>query len=307
MLSAAGTPVPAYDQTTVQQLALALTGWTYVGPGANNWENFSGPMVPRDANHDMRAKSFLGCNLPAGQTTQQDMNAALDCVFQQPNVGPFIATRLIRSLVTSNPTPAYIQRVAAVFDNNGAGVRGDLRATVRALLLDAEARNDTPGPNSGRLKDPIFHMVSTVRALGGSITPTNQLAWNFSLLAETPLTPPSVFSFYSPLFRTPKTALFGPEFQIYTPTEAVQRGNFFWQMLNTPGGDFVLDISRYVSLGANVPALIDAVDQTLLYGRMPTAMRQSLANAVAAQGDNRSRALTALYLTLLSGQHAVQQ
>ena len=125
-------------------------------------------------------------------------------------------------------------------------------------------------------------------------------------MGETPLMPPSVFGFYSPMFRAPQLALFGPEFQIYTPTEAVLRGNFMWQILSNPGTDFPLDLTRLVNLGGNTAGLIDAVDQTLMYGRMPAAMRQTLATAVVAQGDNRSRALTALYLTLLSGQHAIQ-
>jgi hypothetical protein len=120
------------------------------------------------------------------------------------------------------------------------------------------------------------------------------------------MSPPSVFGFYSPLFRAPHTALAGPEFQIYTPTEATLRGNFMWDILSNPGSDFALDLSRFINLGGNIVALIDAVDQTLLYGRMPAALRQSIATAVAAQSDNASRARTALYLTLLSGQHAVQ-
>src|ERR1700686_162536 len=98
------------------------------------------------------------------------MNGFLDCLFNHPNVGPFIATRLIRSLVTSNPSPAYIQRIATVFNNNGAGVRGDLAAVVKAILTDAEARNDAAPPTSGRLKDPMFHMISFVRALNGTIS-----------------------------------------------------------------------------------------------------------------------------------------
>jgi uncharacterized protein (DUF1800 family) len=306
-LNVSGQTIPTYTQAEVQQLALAFTGWTYAGSGNNNWENFSGPMVPRDVNHDMRAKAFLGCNLPANQTTQQDMTAALDCVFAHPNVGPFMSLRLIRSLVKSNPSPAYVQRVASVFNNNGAGVRGDLKATVRAILMDSEARNDSATATSGRLKDPFLHVLSIARALGGSISATNQAAWSFSRTGQTPLAPPSVFGFYSPLFRAPQSSLYGPEFQIYTPTEATLRGNFIWELLTNPGVDFPgVDITRFVNLGANIPALIDACDQTFLYGRMSSAMRQSLATAIAAQQDNRNRALTALYLTLLSGQHAVQ-
>ncbi|NRF67406.1 DUF1800 domain-containing protein [Aquincola sp. S2] len=299
-----GMPLPTYTQDEVQQLARALTGWVYVN---NEWENFSGPMIPREVNHDTQAKNFLGCGLAAGQTTQQDTHAALDCIFAHPNVGPFIATRLIRSLVTSNPSPAYVQRITGVFNNNGSGVRGDLRATVRAILLDAEARNDAALPTSGRLKDPIFHILSIARALGGSISATNQQAWSFSRTGQTPLAPPSVFGFYSPMFRVPQSALYGPEFQIYSPTEAVLRGNFIWQILSNPGGDFPVDIQRFVNLGGNVNGLIDACDQTFLYGRMPAAMKQSISAAVTAQqGDNRTKALTALYLTLLSGQHAIQ-
>lgn len=305
-LDGMGRPIPAYDQSAVQQVALAMTGWTYIGTGNNNWENFSGPMVPRDVNHDMRAKSLLGCSLPAGQGTQADMNAALDCIVGHPNVAPFVSTRLIRSLVKSNPSPAYVQRVATVFNNNGSGVRGDLRAVLRAILLDAEARNDTADASSGKLKEPIYQVISMLRALGGAISATNQSAWSFSRTGQTPLAPPSVFGFYSPLFRAPQTGLYGPEFQIYTPTEAVLRGNFIWQILSNPGGDFSLDLTRFVNLGANSTGLIDAIDQTLMYGRMPAALRQSIATAVTAQQGNQNRALTALYLALLSGQHAVQ-
>jgi uncharacterized protein (DUF1800 family) len=307
VLDGSGRSAATYTQAELQQMALAFTGWTYAGSGNNNWENFSGPLVAREVNHDTRAKSFLGCTLPAGQTAQQDLEATLDCVFAHPNVPPFMATRLIRSLVKSNPSPAYVQRVAAVFANNGSGVRGDLRATVRALLTDAEARNDTAGADSGRLKDPIEHVLATVRALGGSVSATNQQAWSFSRTGQTPLAPPSVFGFHSPLFRVPRSALYGPEFQIYTPNEAVLRGNYLWDIINNPGTDFPgVDISRFVALGADATALIDACDQAFLYGRMPASMRSALASAVAAQPDNRSRALTAIYLTLLSGQHAVQ-
>ncbi len=303
---AQGQPLPSYDQNTVAQLALALTGWTYAGAGNNNWENFTGPLVPREVNHDTRGKVVLHCALPAGQGSVQEMNAALDCVFQHANVAPFVATRLIRGLVTSNPSPAYVRRVAQVFENSGSGVRGDLRATVRAILTDAEARNDGASTGSGRLKDAIFHIVSVVRAMGGSITTGNQFGWQLGQLGQMPLAPNSVFSFYSPLFRVPTSSLFGPEFQIYTPTEAVLRGNLMWQLLNEGSGSVVLDWSRYTALAGNVPALIDAVDQTLLYGRMPAAMRSALTQAVTAQSEARSRAITALYLTLLSGQQAVQ-
>ncbi|WP_414662972.1 DUF1800 family protein [Horticoccus sp. 23ND18S-11] len=305
-LDALGNPVRAYDQATVQQVALALTGWTYAGAGNNNWENFSGPLVAREVNHDTSAKALVGITLPAGQTAAADMAGTLDWLFNHPNVGPFLATRLIRALVKSNPTPAYVARIAAVFDDDGGGTRGNLRAVVRAILLDAEARADEAAPDGGRLKDPLYHAMAFLRALGGHISATNVQAWTFSRMSQTPLAPASVFGFYSPLFRIPRSTLVGPEFQIYGPTEAVLRGNLFWEILSNPGSDFPVDITPFVALAGDTVALIDAVDQTLLYGRMPAAMRQSLANAINAQGDAVSKARTALYLTSLSGYYAVQ-
>ncbi|WP_457425184.1 DUF1800 domain-containing protein [Roseateles sp. P5_E7] len=301
-----GRPIPTYDQSTVQQIALALTGWTYVGTGANNWENFSGPMVLREANHDQRAKSFLGCNLSASQGADADLKATLDCLFQHANTAPFVSQRLIRQLVKSNPSPAYVQRVAAVFINNGSGVRGDLRAVVRAILLDAEARNDTAATNDGRLRDPMQHIAATLRALNGGFQPGNALGWEIGRTGQTPLTPPSVFGHYSQLFRLPQTTLAAPEFQIYTPTEATLRGNFMWSLLTQPGANMRINLLPFTAVAGDTTALINAVDQQLLWGRMPSAMRQSLANAINAQSDATQRMQTALYLTLLSGQHAIQ-
>ena len=305
-LDGQGNPIRAYDQSTVQQVALALTGWTFPGAGNNNWENFSGPLQPREINHATTAKTLVGVTLPAGQTTVADMAGVLDWLFNHQNTGPFVATRLIRALVKSNPTPTYIARISAVFADNGVGIRGDLRAVIRAILTDTEARDDVATANSGRLKDPIYNVVAFARALGGSISPTNVQAWTFSRMSQTPLAPASVFGYYSPLFRIPRTTLGGPEFQIYGPTEAVLRGNLFWQIISNPGSDFPVNLASFLAVADNTAALIDAVDQTLLYGRMPAAMRQSLANAINAQSDNPSRVRTALYLTALSGFYAVQ-
>jgi uncharacterized protein (DUF1800 family) len=313
MLNADGTPkldengktIPTYDQATVQQVALALTGWTFPGPQNNNWESFTGPMKPVDANHDMTEKNFLGCKLFAGQGTVLDKDQTLDCIFKHPNVAPFVSVRLIRSLVMSNPSPAYVARVSAVFADNGAGVRGDLKAVVRAILTDPEARNDAATMTGGKLKDAIYHVVAFSRALNGSIRPSNQLTWAFTQMAQTPLAAPSVFGHYSPNYRI-KSGIVGPEFQIYTPTESVLRGNQLWQMITNPGGDFVIDTTPFSSVANDTPKLIDAVDQALLYGRMSPALRQQIANAVAAQQDATGRWQIALYLGALSGAYTVQ-
>ena len=305
---------PTYTQNDVRQFAVALTGWTYpTAPGAtagsNNWENFSQPaMEPRPANHDTSSKTLLnGVVLSAGQTVQQDLDGVIDCVFNHPNVGPFIATRLIRHLVMSNPSAAFIARIAQVFNNNGTGVRGDLRAVVRAILLDPDARQDAAPSNGGRLKDPLYAYVSFVRALGGNIAPTTQIAWLFDRMGQAVAAPPSVFGYYSPNYRMPvNPSLFGPEFQIYTPTESVLLGNEFNQILSSPNGDPSVDLAPFHAVAGDINQLLDLVNQRIFYGRMPAGLRGSLTKAVQASYDNNQRVFTALYLSALSGLYAVQ-
>jgi uncharacterized protein (DUF1800 family) len=307
-------PVPTYNQETVRQFALALTGWTYpTAPGAtprsNNWEEFSKPaMEPRPANHDTSAKVLLNnVVLPAGQTPEQDMDGVIDCVFNHPNAGPFLATRLIRFLVTSNPSPAYIARVAQVFNSNSNGIRGDLKSVVRAILMDPEARNDQATANQGRLKDPVGMFVSFVRALNGRISPANQITWTFSRVGQTLTAPPSVFSYYSPMYRLPgNPALFGPEFQIYTPTESILLGNEIYQLLGNPSGDPTIDLSPFQAAAGNVQNLVDLVCTKLHHGRTPAGLRAAIAKAVQAAYDNKQRIDIAIYLAALSGEFAVQ-
>jgi hypothetical protein len=228
-------------------------------------------------------------------------------VFNHANTGPFMATLLIRSMVASNPSPGYVKRIATVFNDNGSGVRGDLKAVVRAILTDAEARDDTAARAKGRLKDPVYFIVSFVRAMKGSISPVTPIPWNFVALGEPLANPPSVFGYYSPLYRIPfNSALFGPEFQIYTPTESVEEANLLFQIIGQPNGDPGIDLSPFTSVAANTGQLLDAVDRVLFYGRMPASMRTSISHAVDASSDNASRVQAALYLAALSGQYAVQ-
>lgn len=309
--NAAGERLPTYSQQTVQQVALALTGWTYAtAPGATpnavNWEYFGAPLEPRPLNHETSAKTFLGCNLPAGQTVEQDLDGLLDCLIAHPNTAPFVCTRLIRSLVMSNPSGDYIRRVADVFVDNGQGVRGDLKAVVRAILLDPEARNDTALPHQGRLKEPILHAAGLLRALNGGYSSSHQITYLFDYMAQAVLAPPSVFNWFSPLYRVPKSPLYGPEFQIYTPTEASLRGNLFHSFLTYPGGDITLDLSPFQPYGNDMSGLVDQVNTVLLHGRMPPAMKQVLINAATPGYDAKTRIETVLYLTALSGQFAVQ-
>jgi len=307
-----GKPIPAYSQTDVQQMARALTGWTY-----NNSSNaavalsqrgsyYPGPMVPIPAYHDATAKTILGTVIPAGQTPKQDVDAALDILFNHPNVGPFLATRLIRALVTSNPSPQYIQRIAAVFADNGSGVRGDLGAVVRAILMDAEARNDQPPSNFGRLRTPVQELIAMSRALNVPIGAASNFNYLLLGMGEDELNAPSVFGHYSPSFRIPKTALFGPEFQIYTATESINRANFLYSLWFGSGGTLHPALAPFASLAADPVALTTAVDNALLYGRMAGTTRTAIQQSLPQMYDSTQKVLSALYLTVTSGDFLVQ-
>lgn len=306
-----GKPIPTYDQTTVRQLALALTGWTYPTPPGqayklNNTAYYTGVMEPRQANHDTTAKTIFGQNLAANQTIQQDLNNSLDIIFNHPNLAPFVSVRLIRSLVTSNPSPAYISRVAAVFNDNGQGARGDMQAVIRAVLLDAEARNDATPADFGRLKSPMQHTVGLFRALNANLSEPLSFAYIYVGMGESILDAPSVFGHYSPLFRLPNgNGLFAPEFQIYTPTEAVNRANFIYQILYANGG--AIDLTPFMNIATDPAQLTSAIDNQLLYGRMSTTTRASIYKALQASSDPKTRVLTVLYLVAMSGEYIVQR
>jgi hypothetical protein len=331
ILDGTGNPIPTYHQPDVVHVAQALTGWTYptaagATPQPNNWENFSAPvMETRQGNHDITAKTLInGCSLPANQTVTQDTNGVLDCVFNHPNTGPFVAIRLIKALVTSNPTPGYVQRVAAVFANNGGGVRGDLKAVLTAILKDPEARQDTVtvdaggnpyyvlngmnvNYNPGRLKNPIYFIVAFVRAMNGTIPVGTIIPYTFVAMGEPVVQPPSVFYYYSPLYHLPlNPMLYGPEFQIYTPTESVEEANLVQNIITQPNSDPTIDLSAFNAAVASTPTLLDLADQKFFYGRMPAQIRSAIATAIDANTDNPSRVFTAVYLPVLAGQYQVQ-
>jgi hypothetical protein len=306
-----GAPIPTYTQTDVQQLAKALTGWTYpdatgAAPKSPRWNYYPGPMQPVAAYHNKTAKTILGRALPANQTAQQDLDGAIDILFQHPNVGPFLAVRLIRALVTSNPSPAYVSRVAAAFDGTGGGTRGDMQAMIRAVLLDPEARNDSPPANFGRLRTPMQHTIALSRALGVDVGPLSQFAYLLEDMNESPLDAPSVFGHYSPSYRIPLTPLFGPEFQIYSVSDAVSRANLFYWFFFSP---WPLNpaLQPFLAVAGNPAALVNAVDLTLLYGRMLPATRAALLSALPAMPDDNARVLTAVYLATTAGESLVQR
>jgi len=313
-LDAEGQPIPTYDQNTLREVARALTGWTYPTkpgqtPSSNNQEYFTGLMEPRPQNHDTGAKTLLnGATVLAGQTLSQDLDAVLDNLFQHPNLPPFIATRLIRSLVTSNPSPAYIQHVADAFVNNGLGVRGDLWAVLKAVLTDAEATG-VPAAEHGHLKDPLLHIIGMGRALGATVGDPSLFMYLFRNLGQQVLSPTTVFSFYSPMAALPANpGLYGPEFQIYSPGLAIERANFIYQILSGQlGSSFSIDMTPFNAVADDSVALAEQVNQRLMQGRMSDDLRQTIVTATNATQGTGNRVLGALYLAAISSEYSVQR
>ena len=238
---ASGDPIPTYGQSDIVNLARVFTGWSY--PGGTTTQDFidypssdpAAPMDPYETFHDDEAKVIIGNTaLPAGQTARQDLEDALDTLFNHPNVGPFIGKQLIQRLVTSNPSPAYVRRVAQVFNNNGSGVRGDLFAVAKAILLDEEARNGhtTDPENFGKLREPIIRLVHLWRVFEAR-DGRNRYGYRFpeEEFGQAPLRSPSVFNFFRPTFSPVgalrNAGLLAPEFQITNETTIVTLANRF--------------------------------------------------------------------------------
>jgi uncharacterized protein (DUF1800 family) len=320
-----GAPVPTYTQDTVEAFARVYTGWTYpTAPGTtlqkHNPAYWVGPMVALESNHDTGSKQLLtysgaasGGLLPAGQTSAADLSGALDNIFNHPNVPPFVALRLIQHLVTSDPSPAYIQRVSDVFKNNGAGVRGDMAAVITAVLMDPEARR---GDNSatavgtdGHLQEPILYMAGLLRAFNATTDGAN-LTSQGGAMGQTALLPGSVFNFYSPFYTT-TTGHLAPEFQILTTATGLARANWVNAYgFGSLGTTTTVDFSSYGTQAANLNALLDSLNTLMLHGGMSTDLRNSILAAMQAVPAGSTQALTqaktAVYLIATSSQYQVQ-
>ena len=315
-------PIPTYSQFTVTEFARVYTGWTYAPPAGQpvEWDAYysSGNMVPYAPEHDAGSKQLLnGYVAPAGLTPQEDLDGALDNIFNHPNVGPFVAKQLIQHMVKSNPSPAYISRVAAAFNDNGNGVRGDMKATVSAILLDPEARaNDGGGndqPTDGHLQEPALYIAGIVRAFAGQMNDQNYYANELASMGQDVFTPPSVFNYYAPDYGVPGTSRMGGEFQIFSPNAAIIRtnevSNLFGQYSNPVqnfGPGTTLDLTPFLPLATNPTTLVNALDLTLTHGTMPAAMKAAIVAAVAAEtGGSLRQVQHACYLILTSNYYNV--
>lgn len=315
-----GRPVPVYTEQDVKELARIFTGWTF---GDGNQEtiprvpakaDYRFPMEPFEPYHDTGAKTFLGQTFPANQSARQDLDQALDLLFNHPNVGPFIGRQLIQQLVTSNPSSAYVAAVAAVFNDNGGGVRGDLAAVVRAILLHPEA--GTSSPTSGKLAEPALFVVSTLRALNAVVADYPFMGDKAESMGQKVLYPGSVFSYFSPGYRVANTTgadgtpLAGPEFQILTTVTALERANFVAELLDGQfGSDVVIDYGPFTSRAGDAAALVDYCSLVFMGGRMSLEQRSEIINAVKRipPGNASERARTALYVTLTTAQVQVDR
>jgi uncharacterized protein (DUF1800 family)/fibronectin type 3 domain-containing protein len=319
VLDSTGRPVAAYTETDVQELARILTGWTFgsaTREPSTNWnedENYRVPMRPIEEYHDSGAKFFLGQPFPAGQTATQDLEQALDLLFNHPNLAPFVSRQLIQQLVTSNPSPAYVAAVTETF--NSPNRRGDLALVVRAILLHPEAQAATAA--SGKLAEPVLFVVAPLRTFGAVVADHPFMSDRAERMGQKVFFPPSVFSYFSPGYRVRGTAvgngppLGGPEFQILTSVTALERANYLGSLLGGDFGDDVaIDYSPFTSRATDPAALVDYCNLVFLGGRMSAVERQLIIDAVRAsstRGSVDERTRTALYLTLTLAQSQIDR
>jgi hypothetical protein len=285
----------------------------------HNPKNFLGDMVGVASNHDTGAKALLnGVIEPANLAMSSDLANAMRNVFLHPNVGPFIGRQLIQKLVTGNPSPQYIARVAGVFNDNGAGVRGDLKAVVRAVLLDPEARGDVKlDPAYGKLREPVLFMAAAARAVNAT---TDGVFFGpaGATLGQNLFYSPSVFNYYPPDHVLAGTSTTAPEFAIQNSSTFINREN----VANTLAFGTIAPLATYPGATGTHPnwaslqavagdgnALADKLEATMLHGTMSPALRAGLVAAVNAVSttDTLTRARTGYYLVVTSSEYQVER
>ncbi|MBS0557756.1 MAG: DUF1800 domain-containing protein [Proteobacteria bacterium] len=359
----AGQQVPTYSQNTVRGFAAVFTGWiwnntgcgasTYTCCDANTYEwcgpsnaddpPWMQPMQPVEAFHDNTSDKQLldydnvalpGGMLAHGGAAQAEMTQALDNIFNHPNVGPFIARRLIQNLVTSNPSPGYIARVAGAFNGQNGGVRGDLRAVVRAILLDPEARYGQwqHADTFGKLREPLLkttHLWRAMLGVSGNGRISNLSPWPplEDWFGQAPLRAPSVFNFFTPDYQpsgeVQALGLRAPEFQILDDSHIVDIPNYLYHQVFCRYGDgsrcwidpgdypLLMNYSADATLAASNPgALLDKYNLLFLSGQMSPFMRQVLLTRMnAANGSSMGldRVQNVLYLIMNSPEYSVQK
>ena len=333
-------PIPNYGNTEIEGMAKVMTGFGFGGPKANNFydapENFTAPMRMWDEFHDLTEKHLLnGLTLPArtvsdpdtGAAGMADFNVAIDMLFNHPSCPPFISKQLIQKLVTSNPSPAYVGRVTAIFKNNGSGVRGDLAAVVRAILLDSEARDMQVAAQatSGKMKEPYLRTVNLARAFNAKAANGQfDLGRNLEEVHfQQPLSSPTVFNFFKPGY-TPAgpvndAGLVAPEFQILNAVTATSVPNFYYFAIENGLNRYYVDhekevvklhFEKEIALAHDVPALLRRLDLLLTGGTLPNEQHQLIRETVQAmsntnRGWRSERVRMAVYLISTSPEFGI--
>jgi uncharacterized protein (DUF1800 family) len=333
-----GNPIPVYTETQVQAFARAFTGWTYANASGTgtpakfpNPANYTMPMAAVDGQHDPTAKILLdGTTLPATQSTTQDLTGALTNIFNHQNVGPFVCRQLIQHLVASNPSPAYVARVSAVFANDGNGTRGNMKAVINAILTDADARAGDTSPNfdGGHLREPMLYITNLMRGLGFTNNDAkagndvianasyNSVGNSTSPLGEKPYSSGSVFNFFPPNYVIPGTTLNAPEFGQENTASAVLRLTLANTIVYNGITGFTVDLSKTSALGLTASAtgnattdsgnLVDSLAVIFMHGQMPAQMRTNIVNHIATLTDPAQRVRVATYLVITSSFYKVE-
>ena len=355
-LDASGRKIDSYTQSDVSNIARMFTGWdvdntqnvnTLVDPVQNrtvpNTAYTRLPMRLTAANHSTIAASFLGTTVAAGTDGVTALKTALDTLFNHPNVGPFFGRQMIQRLVTSNPSPAYVARVASVFNNNGSGVRGDLAAVFSAVLLDDEARNPSglTQKSFGKLREPMLRLVQWGRTFGIASTrgswKIGELGNPATQLGQSPLRSPSVFNFFRPGYVPPSTALSAsqtpvPEFQLVNESsvsgylnylQGVIRNGIYVNAPDVPnntsnatnGFDITASYTAELALVLDAAALVRRLSLLLCAGQLSPATQSLIVNALnatpvtATSNDSvrRDRVAAAVLLVMASSEYLIQK
>ena len=355
-LDAQNQPIPTYTNANITENARVFTGLSFGGTNTNfgaSEGDLTVLMKGFDAEHDLEPKNLFGTMLPlrtasagsTGTATLADVNALIDILFNHQNTGPFIARLLIQRMVTSNPSPAYIGRVAAKFANNGAGVRGDMKAVIKAILMDPEARSSAMlnDPTFGKLREPMLKCVYLARAFNAISEEGWYYLGNFDLdHVQMPFNSPSVFNYYLPTYTPPgalaQAGLVAPEFQIINASSGVAAPNYFWNVTGGAGlnrwGVETRTPSRSVQLNLNAEMLMNipaagignpnpsvtALDPDPLIRRLDLALtggtltprtcqiiREAMNRMTSGYDWPRNRLRIAIYLIVTSPEFAVQR
>ncbi len=336
-LDASNNPIPTYDQATVNNFTKVFTGWRLC-PNAAACPNFVtgvpdyiDPLDSNQVNHNVEAKTLLDYpgavnkNIAPNLNGSVELNQALDNIYNHPNVAPFVSRFLIQHLVTSDPTPAYVGRIAAVFNDNRANPT-QLKEVVKAILLDPEARGSVKtDPNYGKLREPVQLTTNLLRQFNvqsadGSAPSDGYLALQTAAMAQFVFYSPTVFNFYQPDYTVPGTGLNGPEFAILTTGTAIARANFVNTMAFSrissappviPNGTSInlTDLQTLAAADATSNQLLDALNTKMMHGTMTAENRSTILTAVnaVAANDPLTRARTAVYLIATSSQYQVQR